>query len=173
VVAAGPILWGFAAGCKGATLPRTPFDRRTPQPRSDGLQRFFSTFPGGWPGVGLLLLRAVVGATTAAQGGFHLANVPAPTVANWAFALIAIASGTSLVAGFMTPGAGVIAAVVTLSIALDWSPPASVLLLDTASALLVVVDAAAVVLLGPGAHSMDAFLFGRREILIPHEPHPR
>jgi hypothetical protein len=39
--------------------------------------------------------------------------------------------------------------------------------------LLVVVDAAALVLLGPGAHSTDALLFGRREILIPHEPQRR
>jgi hypothetical protein len=138
------------------------------------LQRFFSTFPDGWPGLGLLLLRAVAGATTVAQGGFHLASAPAPTAANWVFGLAALASGTSLVAGFMTPGAGATAGLVALSVVLDWSPaPSSALLLDTASALLVVADAAALVLLGPGAHSMDAFLFGRREILIPHEPQPR
>jgi hypothetical protein len=33
-----------------------------------------------------------------------------------------------------------------------------------------VVDATAIALLGPGAFSLDARLFGRREILIPPDP---
>jgi uncharacterized membrane protein YphA (DoxX/SURF4 family) len=113
----------------------------------------------------------VAGATTAAQGGFHLTGVSSPDAVNWAFGLTAIASGVSLVAGFMTPVAGAVAAIVTLSSALGLAPAA--VLLDTPSALLVVADAAALVLLGPGAHSTDALLFGRREILIPHEPQRR
>jgi hypothetical protein len=33
----------------------------------------------------------------------------------------------------------------------------------------VIVDAIALALLGPGAHSIDAWLFGRREIIIPRD----
>jgi hypothetical protein len=34
----------------------------------------------------------------------------------------------------------------------------------------VIVEAAVIGLLGPGAFSIDARMFGRREILIPHTP---
>jgi hypothetical protein len=39
----------------------------------------------------------------------------------------------------------------------------------------VAADALALAMLGPGAHSIDAWLFGRREIVIPDVPrhHPR
>jgi hypothetical protein len=39
--------------------------------------------------------------------------------------------------------------------------------IDLIPALFVLADAVALVLLGPGALSMDAHLFGRREIIIP------
>ena len=39
------------------------------------------------------------------------------------------------------------------------------------ASMFVVVDAAAIALLGPGAFSVDAHFFGRREIRIPHQLH--
>jgi hypothetical protein len=39
--------------------------------------------------------------------------------------------------------------------------------------VLIIADTAALVLLGPGAFSLDAHLFGRREIMIPHESCPQ
>jgi uncharacterized membrane protein YphA (DoxX/SURF4 family) len=44
--------------------------------------------------------------------------------------------------------------------------------LDDAGAWSVVAVAVALVLLGPGALSLDARLFGRREIIFPHERRP-
>jgi hypothetical protein len=38
---------------------------------------------------------------------------------------------------------------------------------DGVASLFVVAVAAAIILLGPGAFSVDCFLFGRREIIIP------
>ena len=51
-----------------------------------------------------------------------------------------------------------------------WTPPDTSVLIDRLAALIVVVDAAALALLGPGALSIDARLFGRREITIPRDP---
>jgi hypothetical protein len=50
-----------------------------------------------------------------------------------------------------------------------WMPGAAVLV-DRVAAVILIVDAAALTLLGPGALSLDARLFGRREIIIPHDP---
>ena len=52
----------------------------------------------------------------------------------------------------------------------DMDPPASASFrMDRVAAILVIVDGLALALLGPGAHSIDAYLFGRREIIIPHD----
>ena len=67
-----------------------------------------------------------------------------------------------LLVGFMTP---IVAIVMGLAVA------ALVLFskFDTSqSALIVIVLTVAIALLGPGAFSIDARMFGRREILIPH-----
>ncbi len=50
------------------------------------------------------------------------------------------------------------------------SPPLAIgLLIERPVAALLIVDAVALALLGPGAHSIDAYLFGRREIIIPSD----
>lgn len=91
------------------------------------------------------------------------------TAGIWIIGLMAMASGTCLVAGILTPGAGAVAASTTMAIALHASPSAARLLMDGVATLIVTVNAVAVVLLGPGAYSIDAYLFGRREIVIPRD----
>jgi uncharacterized membrane protein YphA (DoxX/SURF4 family) len=131
------------------------------------LQRLFSAFPDGWPGLGLLLLRIVVGVTAAVQGGTHLITVANLTLGAWVIAGLAIASGAAVLIGLLTPFTGVALGV---SILLFWFPsPAAGLFLDKTAALLIMTDAIAIALLGPGAFSVDARIFGRREVLIPHE----
>jgi uncharacterized membrane protein YphA (DoxX/SURF4 family) len=132
------------------------------------VQRSFSTFPGGWPGASLLLLRATVGLAAVIQGGYFLADRNNQTLVIWAAGPIAIASGALLLIGFLTPVAGVLIALGSAGIALSWVPTSIPNLLDARlSATLVAIIAAAIVFLGPGAFSLDSRLFGRREIIIP------
>ena len=73
--------------------------------------------------------------------------------------------GGCLLIGFLTPVVAIIiagGAIVTAIAALS---------LPTLSLMGVVILAAAIALLGPGAFSVDARLFGRREILIPNISH--
>ena len=118
----------------------------------------------------MLLLRTVAGGAAAIQGGIYLIHSAEPTAASWALALLAILSGIGLVAGFLTPAAAAAVSVTTLLIAVSWKrPTAEIMAIDGMATVLLIADAAALALLGPGAHSIDAYLFGRREIIIPHD----
>jgi uncharacterized membrane protein YphA (DoxX/SURF4 family) len=150
---------------------RGALGRQRPHTRSPGLQRFFSTFPGGWPGAGLLLLRAVAGAAALSHGSAYLANTAESTPASWALAGFAVLSGAGLVAGLLTPAAAAGVSLSTLAIA-----AASAIPVGASPAAhwqgpwLVAADALALAMLGPGALSIDAWLFGRREIVIADVP---
>jgi uncharacterized membrane protein YphA (DoxX/SURF4 family) len=116
-----------------------------------------------------VLLRVAVGGTVAIQAGIYLADRNNPAFWTWMIGLAGLLSGISLLAGFLTPVAGALSGLVVMGIALSWLPPPSPNLFDsTLAAVLTMIVAAAVVFLGPGALSLDARLFGRREIIIPH-----
>jgi hypothetical protein len=57
------------------------------------------------------------------------------------------------------------------SVAFGWVPAPSIYLCNTSlSIVFLIAITAALALLGPGAFSVDARLFGRREIMIPRNP---
>ena len=136
------------------------------------LLRLFSlTYPGGRAGVGLLLLRSAVG-LAAAQGGVYLSGRDDSSL--WTAAcLLALGCGSLLLVGFLTPLACVIVGLGSAAVAFS-SPHAEThgVLLGGLFFLFVTSTATAVMLLGPGAYSLDARLFGRREIIIPQAPRP-
>jgi len=110
------------------------------------------------------MLRVVVGASTMTEATLALTNANSPQ--NLIFALFSALTAIALALGFLTPiASGVIAAVgATLLICV---PAAVFHLLDSRMALFeLVVMAAALAILGPGAASFDARLFGRREVTI-------
>ena len=77
------------------------------------MRRLYSTFAGGWPGIGLLLMRLVVGAVVLVRAGSPLWSDP-PLQATLTFASLA-GPGLLLVAGLWTPLAGVAVAAIALS----------------------------------------------------------
>jgi len=121
------------------------------------LQRLFSTFPDGWPGAGLLVLRLVAGAVL-----FHHAilGLPGACIALPFFLRgLAGVAGLLLLAGFWTPVAGVLVGIVELWIACAKSG-------DPWTPILLGTFGIALAMLGPGAWSIDARFWGRRRIEI-------
>jgi len=118
--------------------------------------------------LGLLLLRATVGIAAAVQGGIYLTESGDQTLRTWAFGLPTVVSGASLLIGFLTPVAAVLAGLGSVGIAFWWFPAPTPNFLDARLAtFFVTITAVAIVFLGPGAFSLDCYLFGRRETIIP------
>ena len=128
----------------------------------------FSTFPDGWPGAGLMLLRAAAGAVLISQGSTYFNENRAPGFVAVLVVSITIAVGILLLIGLLTRFAALAASLVGVSCLLSWFPGSSVGSSQThmTSALSTVI-AASLICLGPGALSLDARLFGRREVIIP------
>jgi putative oxidoreductase len=128
------------------------------------VQRLFSTFARGWPGVGLLLLRVAAGSSLIARSILVLENIP--TFGTGFFQLFIATAGLLLIAGLWTP---VVAAVMVLlelwRIISRHGDPATDILLCTL--------ALAIALLGPGAWSVDARLFGWKRIDIDTQKNKR
>jgi uncharacterized membrane protein YphA (DoxX/SURF4 family) len=112
-------------------------------------------------------MRVAVGAIAAIQGVLCLTH-GGGQIFEFFFCLILAGCGACLLIGFLTPVASILAAIVTLADALSWLPEAAPNLIGGKLAHLeLIVLAGAIALLGPGAFSLDARLFGRHVIVIP------
>jgi putative oxidoreductase len=119
------------------------------------LQRLFSTFANGWPGVGLLLQRVLTTILLVRFGILELADKSfSPTMIPQ---LIAACAGILLLVGLWTPVVGSLIAAVELWIAFaNGSDPWIPIALATLGATIAMI--------GPGAWSLDARLFGRKHL---------
>ena len=122
------------------------------------MQRLFSTFPEGWPGAGLLFLRAVAAIPPFQHGIAGLLTAPLPSLVS--LQMVAAGAAALLLVGLWTPVAGVLVAIAELCLA--FSHP-----IDPWTHILIGTLGAALAMLGPGAWSVDARLFGRKRIYIP------
>jgi len=113
------------------------------------LQRLFTTFAGSWPGFGLLVQRLVTGIAL-----FHDAtSTNAAVTPRVAEAVLAI----FIMLGLWTPVVGTLIAIVEVWTALLYPG-------DLRTALLLATLGATLAMIGPGAFSIDARLFGRKHI---------
>jgi uncharacterized membrane protein YphA (DoxX/SURF4 family) len=102
------------------------------------------------------------------QGGIYLTDGSNITLTISIAGLLSVMMGASLLIGFLTPVVSFLTGLGGITIALSWFPATSQNLFDTSlSIIFVIAMNASIFLLGPGAFSIDARLFGRREIIIP------
>ena len=119
------------------------------------MQRLFSTFPGGLPGAGLVLLRGSAAIPLVYSGLLTVAS-------SSPFALEVVTAGAAilLLIGLWTPLVGTLITVTELGLAA--LHPAEPWMHVHFAAM-----GAALAMLGPGGCSLDARLFGRKQIQIP------
>jgi len=120
------------------------------------LQRLFSTFPNSWPGRGLLLQRAVTATILFCSGFAHLRE-PSQFALTFPH-VIGTGAGLLLLLGLWTPVCGALIAVVEIWVAYSSGGAGVPILLATSGATLAMI--------GPGAWSIDARLFGRKHFEI-------
>ena len=150
------------------TLLSGAFRKHPRNTRRPLLQRLFPAFPGGWPGFALLLLRAAVALAVLVQGRFYLGDGANGAQVTWLLGSLALAAGVLLLIGLLTPIAGTVVGIGGIGIGFSLLPSCTPNLFN--SMLPVVFGAImllAIIFLGPGAFSVDARMFGRREIIIP------
>jgi hypothetical protein len=123
------------------------------------LRRLYSTFAGGWPGAGLLLMRLVVGSALVVRASSKLWSDPPPMNVTIP-AVLLMGAGILLVAGLWTPIVGTSIALVEI-----WKMFA--LPGDKWVWLLLGTAGAALAMLGPGLFSIDARFFGWKRIEAP------
>ena len=119
------------------------------------LQRLYSTFADRWPGVGLLLQRFLVAIMLVRFCVIHLTD--SPFSISMIPHMIGACAAMLFLVGLWTPFVGILIAVVEIWVALTHPS-------DPWISIILATIGAATAILGPGAFSIDAVLFGRRHL---------
>jgi uncharacterized membrane protein YphA (DoxX/SURF4 family) len=120
------------------------------------MRRLFSTFSSGPPGLGLLLLRLIAGATLIVHDVQLHNGASLEAITSHAIAAL---GALLLLAGLWTPITGAVVAIIELWIVFSHGP-------DPWVSVMLAGLGAALALLGPGAWSLDARLYGWKRIEI-------
>jgi hypothetical protein len=131
------------------------------------LQRTFSGFPSGCPGFALLLLRFGVGGTSGLQAALLITATHHAAAGSLLAAAPVVIASFALIIGLMTPIATVLLCLGGIVVTIDSGIAEHLPLFESWIARLeFMVMSAALICLGPGAFSLDARLYGRREIEV-------
>ena len=131
------------------------------------MQRLFFGFPAGLPGTGLLLLRIAISLTGFYEVHLMLTALTVPLQVLVLFKIVMFSTLFAVLIGLTTPIASLglgIGAAATLLLTWSSSPLFTANKVCLSNLIVMTIVNAAV---GPGAFSVDARLFGRREIVFP------
>jgi putative oxidoreductase len=118
------------------------------------VQRLFSTFADGWPGVGLLIQRFLIGSILL-RGAF----LQLGTSSHFVPVLLELMASGLLFVGFATPYIGLLVAAAELWLGFSG-------LADPWTVIILCGLGVSLAMIGPGAWSMDARFFGRKHVEI-------
>ena len=118
------------------------------------MQRLFTTFADGWPGFGLFIQRLITGVVLLFHGivALNQISAPGPIVPH----VIGAVLGLFILVGLWTPLAGTLIVTVEL-----WT---AVIGAGNELSFVLAVLGGTLAMIGPGAWSIDARLFGRKHI---------
>jgi uncharacterized membrane protein YphA (DoxX/SURF4 family) len=122
------------------------------------VHRLFSMFPTGREGIALLILRISLATMLIVNGFPHLE----PISPRWGFACLVILA-VPLCLGLLTPVLSGVCCLISLATLWTGSGSAPLYL------ILLILNATALAILGPGAYSLDARMFGRRRLIFPRD----
>lgn len=120
------------------------------------MQRLFSTFAAGWPGIGLLLQRFLIGTILLREAFLRPGTAADP---HFALVVLPLVASVLLVIGFGTPYIGLLVAATQLWLVFAGSA-------DPWAAIILSGLGASLAMIGPGAWSVDARIFGRKHVEI-------
>jgi putative oxidoreductase len=121
------------------------------------LQRLYSTFANGWPGIGLLIQRVACAIVLVRFCVIHLTDSPfsIPVIPH----IVGACAAVLFLVGLWTPFVGTLIAVSELLIAVTHTG-------DPWVSIMLATFGGTSAMLGPGAFSIDARLFGRRHLRV-------
>lgn len=137
------------------------FSKTDPFREEFNLQKLFTTFPEGLSGFGLLILRLTIAGTIQILTFLYFFDLIRLTFRGWLIGAVSLILSANMALGFLTP---VISAVIFAGgiIFLILAPKE----INSCFSSYLIILSFMMIFFGPGVYSIDAKLFGRREIRI-------